>query len=401
MKLERLRDCTPPPFYLVDGDALRQRYRAFRDAFATEFPSLIIGYSYKTNYVPAVLRMLHREGAFAEVVSELEYDIATRLGVPPNKIIHNGANKTRRTLERVVGEGAMCNLDSMREVEDVVAIAHETRRPAKIGIRINLQHPEGVGHRAHSRFGIPTSELVEAKERLLKAGVQIAGVQGHLSSRARSLEVVRHIANSLINALDIMKLDAVDYIDVGGGFGFSSGGLDLSFPSFEEYAGTISSTLGALVQSSTLVIEPGISMVGDSIDYIAPVHCIKRIHGRNVAFIDGSVHTVKPSRHRHNLPTEVLKADFTSKDVSATEDYDLVGYTCMDDDYIAIAQTLPTLDEGDLLRIRGVGAYTVVFKPQFIRGAPAIYILDDRGPQEARRAESVDDFLSTYRLGAS
>ncbi len=401
MKLERLRDCRPPPFYLVDGVGLRQRYRALQGAFATEFPSLIIGYSYKTNYVPAVLRIVHQEGAFAEVVSELEYDIATRLGVAPSKIILNGANKKRSTLERVIGEGAMCNLDSMREVEDIVAIARAKRQPAKVGIRVNLEHPEGVGHRSHSRFGIPKSELVEAKERLLKAGVQVAGVHGHLSSRARSLEVVRHVANSLVTALDMMDLDAVDYIDVGGGFGFSPAGLDLSFPSFEEYAATISSTLGARGQSCAVIIEPGISVVGESIDYIAPVHCIKRIHGRNVAFVDGSVHTVKPSRHRHNLPTEVLNADFTPKNVSTTADYDLVGYTCMDDDYLAIEQTLPTLDEGDLLRIRNVGAYTVVFKPQFIRGAPAIYILDDRGPQEARREESVDDFLSTYRLGPS
>ena len=397
MKLESLRACSPP-FYLVDGDGLRQRYRAFRNAFAAEFPSLIIGYSYKTNYVPAVLRILHQEGAYAEVVSEFEYDIARKLGVAPDKIILNGASKSRSTIARAIAEGAACNLESMREVDHAVAIAGDAARPIKVGLRINLLHPEGKGHRAHSRFGIPTSDLARAKERLLSAGIQIAGVHGHLSSRARSLDVVQHIARGLLDALDIMGLESVDYIDVGGGFGFAPPGLDLSFPSFEEYAKTISSALGGRGQSSTVIIEPGISMVGDNIDYIAPVQCIKRLNGRKLAFIDGSVHTVKPSRHRHNLPTQVLNEDFTPKEVAVTEAYDVVGYTCMDDDYIAIDQELPSLDVGDLLRVRGVGAYTIVFKPQFIRGAPAVYVLDDRGLREARREESVDDFLSTYRL---
>lgn len=400
MNLESLR-ARPLPFYLVEAEGLRQRYRTFRDAFAAEFPSLIIGYSYKTNYVPAILSILHREGAYAEVVSELEYDIATRLGVAPDKIILNGANKTRNTIERAITEGATCNLDSMCEVQHAVAVARDRPRPTRIGIRVNLQHPEGEGHRAHSRFGIPTCELVDAKERLLDAGIEIAGVHGHLSSRARSLDVVRHVARSLVDALDIMGLDAVDYIDVGGGFGFAPSGLNLSFPSFEEYARTISSALGGRGQSCTVIIEPGISMVGDSMDYIAPVHCIKRLNDRNVVFIDGSVHTLKPSRHRHNLPTQVLNEDFTPKNVAATKEYDVVGYTCMDDDYIAIDQELPALDVGDLLHVRGVGAYTLVFKPQFIRGAPAVYVLDDRGLHEARREETVDDFLATYRVDPS
>ena len=86
---------------------------------------MTIGYSYKTNYVPDVLRILHQEGAYAEAVSELEYDIATKLGVAPDKIILNGANKSRSTIERAIAEGAICNLDSMREVDHTVAMGRK------------------------------------------------------------------------------------------------------------------------------------------------------------------------------------------------------------------------------------------------------------------------------------
>jgi diaminopimelate decarboxylase len=397
MKLEDLR-LGEPPFYLLDGDRLRQRYQAIRKAFSDEFRTSVIGYSYKTNYVPAVLRILHREGAYAEVVSELEYDIARKLGVAPENIIFNGANKTRDGIARALTEGATCNLDSMHEVEHVIGLACETPYPGRVGIRINLANPEGSGHRARSRFGIAFSDLVDARNALVDAGFRIAGVHGHLSSRARSLEVVRHIAESLVEALDVMSLGEVDYIDVGGGFGFAPDDIDLSFPSFEEYAQAISSVLGELGKTTAIIAEPGISMVGDCMDYVAPVRCIKRLEGRNVVFVDGSVHTIKPSRHRHNLPTQVLNSDFTPKNSRTTAAYDVVGYTCMDDDFIAIDQDLPPMDAGDLLHIRAVGAYTIVFKPQFIRGAPAIYVLDQGSVAEARRAETVEDILSTYRM---
>ena len=80
------------------------------------------------------------------------------------------------------------------------------------------------------------------------------------------------------------------------------------------------------------------------------------------------------------------------------EEVDLVGYTCMEDDYIAVGQLLPRLEVGDLLRIRGVGAYTTVLKPPFIRGAPPIYLLTGDRVVTARREETADDLLACYEL---
>ena len=53
----------------------------------------IIGYSYKTNYLPSLIKEMSNLGAYAEVVSRLEYDLALKIGVKPNKIIFNGPLK--------------------------------------------------------------------------------------------------------------------------------------------------------------------------------------------------------------------------------------------------------------------------------------------------------------------
>lgn len=47
----------------------------------------------KTNYLAAICALFHREGAIAEVVSEIEYEKARKLGVDGSDIIFNGPAK--------------------------------------------------------------------------------------------------------------------------------------------------------------------------------------------------------------------------------------------------------------------------------------------------------------------
>ena len=71
------------PLFVVTESVLRQTFCDFSRAFATpEFP-VHVAFSYKTNYLPAVCAILREEGAWAEVVSGLEYRLARRLGRSP------------------------------------------------------------------------------------------------------------------------------------------------------------------------------------------------------------------------------------------------------------------------------------------------------------------------------
>jgi len=57
------------PLYIVSEKSVRNLYRSFRDAFTAPGLDTVIGYSYKTNYLPAVCAIFQQEGAWAEVVS--------------------------------------------------------------------------------------------------------------------------------------------------------------------------------------------------------------------------------------------------------------------------------------------------------------------------------------------
>src|SRR3954454_20797165 len=81
-------------FYLLDVEKVRENYKKIDDAFRSRYKRFIIGYSYKTNYLPFLCKEMDKLGAYAEVVSRLEYDLAIKIGVKPSRIIFNGPLKT-------------------------------------------------------------------------------------------------------------------------------------------------------------------------------------------------------------------------------------------------------------------------------------------------------------------
>jgi diaminopimelate decarboxylase len=81
------------PFYLYSSHTLMRHYRAFDSAFA-DMPHLIC-FSLKSNTNGAVLRLLGREGAGADMVSGGELFRALRAGIDPKKIVFAGVGKRR------------------------------------------------------------------------------------------------------------------------------------------------------------------------------------------------------------------------------------------------------------------------------------------------------------------
>ena len=74
------------PLFVVSEKTLRENVRRLNRAFATRWPQVRHGWSYKTNYLGAICNVFHQEGSWAEVVSEFEYLKARSLGVPGSRI---------------------------------------------------------------------------------------------------------------------------------------------------------------------------------------------------------------------------------------------------------------------------------------------------------------------------
>ncbi|WP_246145432.1 diaminopimelate decarboxylase [Bacillus rubiinfantis] len=392
-------------FYLLNMQKLRNNYKKINEAFKSRYDHFNIGYSYKTNYVPYLCKELDRLGAYAEVVSRLEYDLALRIGVRPEKIIFNGPVKTEEDIETALEHGSLLNIDSLYEIDYIKKYClKNNHKLVKLGLRVNFDlcgAEKNILQEGYeiSRFGlcVENGNFQYAVAELNKlANVQIAGLHAHFSTRERKVETYQLITKKLSRLAKEYIGEGLEYIDIGGGiFGELPASMQLQTPSFADYAEAVCSIMNAEFcdneQKPYLILEPGISMVANVFSFAAKVLEVKKVQNQLFVLIDGSVHNIKPTMHKRNLPMQLIQQSPNRKEATG---YHIVGYTCMEKDYLAhgVDGELPA--RGDYIMFENVGAYTIVFNPPFIKERPAIVAVDSGQFFGVRKKETLKEFVS-------
>ena len=85
------------PFYVYSAATLRRHVRVMREAFAGM--NTLLAYAMKANSNQAVLRVVAKEGAGADVVSGGELERAIAAGIPASKIVFSGSFLWCRNLD--------------------------------------------------------------------------------------------------------------------------------------------------------------------------------------------------------------------------------------------------------------------------------------------------------------
>ncbi|WP_246140902.1 diaminopimelate decarboxylase [Bacillus marasmi] len=392
-------------FYLFNTEQLRMNYHKIESAFKSRYSNFIIGYSYKTNYLPYLCKVLSKLGAYAEVVSRLEYDLALKIGENPKRIIFNGPLKSRDDIFYAIDNGSLLNLDSLYEIKFVEEYAKQyPKRDIKIGLRLNFDISEnGVSPLQEgypiSRFGIcvESGTLHQAITELSAyKNIKIVGLHGHFSTKKRNIEAYQKITETLCKIGKRYIEESLEYIDIGGGiYGEVPKSFNLNTPSFDDYATVVCEIMNRefahWTNKPALILEPGISMVANTFQFVAKVIETKTIRGQNFVLVDGSVHNIKPTMHKNNLPMRI-----TSQYPSSTKAtvFHVVGYTCMEKDYLAheVVAELPQIN--DFLIFDNVGAYTIVFNPPFIKERPGIVAVDEDEFMIVRKKETLKQFVN-------
>ena len=138
------------PYYLIKENDLQYDIDLLKNALRDNWGNYICGYSVKTNSLPWLLTHLKKQDFYAEVVSEVEYDLVKRLGFTSNQIIYNGPIKDKKTFEEVLFAGGYVNLDSSDELIWLEEIDKTTNQKLNVGVRINVDLTELIPEDSHA-----------------------------------------------------------------------------------------------------------------------------------------------------------------------------------------------------------------------------------------------------------
>lgn len=334
-----------------------------RDTFRSIYPNFNIAYSYKTNYTPKFCKIVDQLGGYAEVVSEMEMEIALRCGVKHQRIIWNGPIKNPQKLEEFLVAGGTDNIDSLDELEIVKGIVK--RHPNTIihlGIRCNYEVGDGVV----SRFGsdVDSDDFKEVLNFVQNTpNVHFVNFQCHFAKR--QIEYWPARAKGMVELIDRLGI-IPERIDIGGGlFGKMADSLKAQFaneiPCYMDYAKAAATVFADYFANKDvkpeLLIEPGSAVVGDCMKFVGTVKTIKDVRGKKFATVLGSQKNISMSGV--NPPMEVIAM---GNEQAVYENLDFVGFTCIEGD-VLYRNFQGKLAKNDAIVISNCGSYSLVMKP--------------------------------------
>ena len=369
------------PYFLIHKDILDEGLGKLKAALQSAWPNYIIGYSYKTNACPWVIRYFKENGCYAEVVSDDEYYLAKAINA--NKIIYNGIAKSKDTFLEAIREGQIVNIDSEYEIDWLDELE---KKEWKVGIRVNFDLESKCPGQTQcgedgERFGFcyENGELKKAIERIRGKGIEVSGIHLHKSSKTRMPDIYKAIAMTAVEIARDYQL-RLRYVDIGGGF---FGGLE-NKPQFPEYFTMVSDILSQFFnpKETTLIVEPGMALIGPAIDYVSSVVDIKKTTRNVFVTTDGSRTQIDPLMTKTSYFYDIMWKNNEKREVLKRQV--ISGFTCMEHDRLFELANEKQLLPGDQIVYHKVGAYTMCLTPLFIKWFPNVYVNNGTGVEIAR-----------------
>lgn len=387
------------PLFVISEKQIRRNYQNAVRIFKTRYPKMQFAWSYKTNYMNAVCRIFHQEGSWAEVVSGFEYDKAIGNGVPGNKIIFNGPDKSDDDLIKAARNNSLIHIDHYDELYSLIRLSEEYALKPRVAIRVNMD--TGI-YPKWDRFGFnfENGQAWNAITRIVNSdNLELVGIHCHIGTFMLSANAYSIAARNLCELAWTTKErfgKMVQYIDLGGGFpstntlkGAYLPGTD-TVPSIDQFADAITDViLGYGFKQDELpllILETGRALIDDAGYLLGTVLATKRLSdGRRATIMDFGLNSLFTSLwYDHKIsPAQKLG--------NQTEEMVMFGPLCMNIDVVRESITMPMLQKGDQVVVHKVGAYNMTQWMQFITLRPNIVLIDnDNNTHVIRKAENLE-----------
>jgi diaminopimelate decarboxylase len=381
------------PLFVYDEAHLRSRCREAVDAFGVG-----VNFATKAFLCIAMARLAAEEGCNLDVSTGGEYHVARAAGVPADRLVLHGNNKSTAELRRAMSEGiGRIIIDSFDEMDRIEMLVAEGLPVPRALIRVT------PGVEAH------THEFVRTGQDDSKFGFGLASGQAEAAvARARASAAIdlvglhAHIGSQVFDAVFFeMAIDAMapfvqqcglPEFSVGGGLGVAYVGGEVS-ASIADWGASVKSACAAAGITAHVTAEPGRALVAQAAITLYSVGTIKDIPGiRTYVSVDGGM---------SDNPRPVLYGSgyeaFLPREVGAERErvVTVVGKHCESGDILVRDAHVPDdIVVGDILATPVTGAYGHSMGSNYNKVTrPAVVFVADGIARLVVRRETLDDLL--------
>lgn len=389
VSLEAIAAEVGTPFYCYSAATLLRHYHVFADAVAG-CGDAMVAYAVKANPNQAVISLLAKQGAGADVVSIGELRRALSAGVPPERIVFSGVGKTRDEMaEALAADIFQFNVESVEEADMLSEVAASSGRRPRAAFRVNPDidagtHAKISTGRAENKFGIPIDTAPAAFQRLRDGGhVDPVGVAVHIGSQLTDLTPLETAFTRVGELIRELRAEGHDIrtADLGGGLGIPYSPDVPEPPSPADYgAMTARITKGWDVR---LVFEPGRLITGNAGILVASVIRLKQGKNRCFVIIDAAMNDLmRPTLYDAYHRVDAVRP--RAGEMLA----DIVGPVCESGDTFAKDRPISELEPGDLIVFRTAGAYAATMASTYNSRllTPEVMVSGDRWAEVRPRA---------------
>ena len=344
------------PCYVYSRATLERHWRAFDTAFG-HHPHLIC-FAVKANSNLAVLDVLARLGSGFDIVSVGELERVLAAGGDPAKVIFSGVGKRADEMRRALEVGIRCfNLESEAELERLEGVAAALGVVAPVSIRVNPDvdagtHPYISTGLRENKFGIDIHAADRVYERAAASPhLRVAGIDCHIGSQLTELAPFLDALARVLELADRLERFGIPikHLDLGGGLGIRY--THESPPEPAEYARALDDLLEG--RHYEILLEPGRAIAGNAGILLTRVEYLKDTGLKRFAILDAAMNDlVRPALYQ--AVQDIVPVE--RKESGERCLWDLVGPVCETGDFLGKGRDL-ALAQGDLLAIRGSGAY--------------------------------------------
>ncbi len=392
------------PLYVLDEDTLRASCRAYREALATYYPGRSLAlYASKANSSLAITAVVASEGLGLDAVSSGELLTALGGGMPPERIVLHGNNKSLEELALAVEHGVTVVADNWRDLELLATIA-TAERPAALmlrftpGIECHTHEYIRTGH-LDSKFGFDPDQLEQVLRQLAECPwARLTGLHAHIGSQIFELQPHRDLAGVMADALALARSlgHPCTDLNVGGGLGIRYVASD-DPPTIQAWVQGVAQAVAAAclerdLELPRLLCEPGRSLVATAGLTLYTIGSRKEIPGlRTYVSVDGGM-SDNPRPITYQSAYTAVLADRPA--AAAEETVTLAGKHCESGDVLLKELALPASAPGDVLVVFATGAYNASMASNYNRiPRPAAVLVQEGRSELVQRRERPDELL--------